>query len=163
MIEPVRIIKEAVARGDVDRLLLGSPEYRWRDKWSVSPEASDIGDLLRIMCDSFDNAEREVLGRDLAVAAYAVVDEYEGIMPVAYCIYVEVTHKARNGKHLGFPVEDLAARLKASIKRHEYRLFSDPSGAYYSRLPDGRLTFLRNLSDQVAAKGGPRVLRLVQA
>jgi len=156
-VDPMTIVQNAVSRGELDKLLLGTTEYRYRSKWSPAPGDTDLTELLAVLCDRWNPTEKERINDDLTRALYAVVGTYEGLEPVATFILFESGRKADGDGHFGVPLDRLSAELQSSIKAYSGRLRSDKSGAGRN-WPDGWLGELRRLSRVTDELGGPSFL-----
>jgi hypothetical protein len=44
--DPMTIVSDAVAKGELDKLLLGAPEYCYRSRISPAPGNTDLTELL---------------------------------------------------------------------------------------------------------------------
>ena len=151
---PKTIVVKAVNRGELDKLLLGAPEYQYRSKYSPAPGDTDLTELLAVLYDHWDPADRKNVESQVAKAVYAIIGTYEGIEPVAACVLLESLRKARGKASLGLPLEDIASRLRRSIDAFSEQLRADKTGGG-ANWPDGRLGDLRRLSRNTEYLGGP--------
>ncbi len=152
--DPLAIVQDAVAKGELDKLLLGEPGYRYLPKWSSAPGGTDLAALITLLYDNTATADRSQVCDDLARALDSIVGTYEGLDPVAGCILLETLRRAENRSPLGLPIEDLATRLRASIDAFRDRLTADRSGNG-AGWANGRLDDLRRLSRNTEKYGGP--------
>lgn len=150
----VDIVKTALAKGELDKLLLGTPDYQYRSKYSPSPSNTDLTELLAVIYLSLENSEKDAAREALVNALYSLSGTYEGIDPTATCILYESGKKSRGSAGLGLPIDDLAEKLRSTIRIFESRLRNDKSGGGrdYS---DGLLGDLRRLSRITEKHGGP--------
>ena len=153
-IDPDRIVRTAAQKGELDKLLLGSQEYCYRPPWSPAPGNTDLTELLAVLYDRWDPADKEHVQEQIARAVYAIVGTYQGIEPVAMCVLLESLRTARGKPSLGLPLDDITAKLRASIDTFSERLRADKGGGG-ANWPDGRLGDLRRLSRNTEDLGGP--------
>ena len=153
-IDPMTIVSNAVARGELDKLLLGSPEYCYRSRISPVPGDTDLTELLAVLYDRWNPADIEKVRDDMVKALDGIVETYEGLEPVATCILIESLRRARNGPRLELPLNDLANKLRCSIERFRSRLERDKSGEG-GEWADGWLGEFRRLSRNTVDLGGP--------
>jgi hypothetical protein len=155
--DPIMILKKALAKGELEKLLLGFPEYRYLPKGSPSPENTDLAALLGALYDHTTEDNKAKVRDNMTKALNTIVQHYDGLQPVAACILLESLRNARNKPSFGLPLTDLAARLHASINLFSDRLKGDKNGVC-SSWPDGRLGELRRLSRNTTELGGPSFL-----
>ncbi len=148
------MIKEAVARGELAKLLLGEPGYRYLPKGSPAPGDTDLAAVIGVLYDFMPESERPRVRDEMVKALNAIVGTYEGLEPVASSILLESLRKMRNRTRFGLPLDDLAAKLRDSINAFADRLRLDKSGIGAS-WPDGRLGDLHRLSRNTVDLGGP--------
>lgn len=153
-IDPVAIVKIALKKGELDKLLLADPKYQYRSKFSPAPSDTDLTELLAVIYDNLDPQTRTVARDALIRALYSLVGDYEGIDAVATCILLEALRKSDGRPTLGLPIDDLAAKLQATIQVFSSRLQADKSGGGRD-WPDGLLGDLRRLSRNTEKYGGP--------
>jgi hypothetical protein len=151
---PHEIVKAALAKGELDRLLLGAPEYQYRSKYSPAPGNTDLTELLGVIYDGLDGEERRKATDALVKALEEIGGTYAGIDALATCILVESVRRSSGRPPLGLPLGDLAARLEATIRVFEPRLRADLSGGGQG-WPDGVLGDLRRISRNTEKYGGP--------
>ncbi len=153
-IDPMTIVNNAVTKGELDKLLLGAPEYCYRSRMSPAPGNTDLTELLDVLYERWNPTDRERVRDDLVKALYAIVETYEGLGPVATCVLIESSCRAENSPMLGLPLDDLANKLRSGIERFRSRLEKDKTGEG-SEWPDGRLGEFRRLSRITVELGGP--------
>jgi hypothetical protein len=146
------IVTTAIAKGELDQLLLGTAEYRYRSRWSPAP-VTDLTELLGVVYERWSAEERDHARDQLAKALDSIVGTYDGLRPVASCILLETMYRVEN-KSLGLPLEDIAAKLRRSIDQFRSRLANDNTGEG-AEWPDGRIGEFRRLSRNTAKRGGP--------
>ncbi len=151
---PQEIVKAALANGELDKLLLGAPAYQYRSKYSPAPGNTDLTELLSVVYDHWDPADKKHVHEQVAKAVYAIIGTYHGIEPVAICVLLESLRAARGKPSLGLRLDDVAARLRASIDTFSEQLRVDKGGGG-ANWPDGRLGDLRRLSRNTEDLGGP--------
>lgn len=151
---PIDIVNAALAKGEIEKLLLGTPEYQYRSKWSPAPGDTDLTELLAVTYDWLDPQPREAAKEALVKGLYALSDTYEGIEAIAACILLESLRRSKGRPLLGLPIDDLAERLQVTIRAFEPRLRADKVGAGRD-WPDGLLGDLRRLSRITENLGGP--------
>lgn len=151
---PRDIVNTALAKGELDKLLLGAPEYQYRSRFSPAPGDTDLTELLAVIYDGLDPQTREAAKDALVKALYALSGTYEGIDAISTCILFETGQKFDRRPPLGLPLEDLAMKLQATIRAFEPRLRADKSGGGRD-WPDGLLGDLRRLSRNTEKYGGP--------
>lgn len=152
--DPIQMIKEAVAKGEIIKLLLGDPGYCYLPKGSPAPGNTDLAAVIGVLYDFIPESERARVRDEMVVALNAIVGTYEGLEPVAASILLESLRKMHNRTRFGLPLDDLAAKLSESINAFADRLRADRSGVGAS-WPDGRLGELRRLSRNTVDLGGP--------
>jgi hypothetical protein len=152
--DPETIVRAALAKDELDKLLLGAPEYQYRSRYSPAPGNTDLTELLSVIYDCFDAKAMETAKERLLKALYSFCDTYEGMDAVSTCILFETVRKSGGRPILGLPLEDLATRLQATIQAFEPRLRADKSGGG-RHWPDGMLGDLRRLSLNTERYGGP--------
>lgn len=151
---PSEIVRTALAKGELEKLILGAPEYQYRSRFSPAPGNTDLTELLAVVYDGLDSQAGELATVALIKALYSVVNTYEGIDAVSTCILFETGRKFDGKQPLGLPLDDLAARLQATIRTFEPQLRVDKSGGG-QHWPDGRLGEFRRLSRNTVSLGGP--------
>jgi len=151
---PTTIVEKAISNGELDKLLLGAPEYQYRTRWSPAPGSTDLTELLAVIYDRLDAKTREKAKLELEFALNKLVHVYEGLEPVATCILIESFRKSKGRPFLNLPIEGLAEKLNKSIHTFESRLRSDNSGSG-QQWADGMLGEMRLLSRNTAQVGGP--------
>ncbi len=152
--DPAEVVRTALAKGEIARLLLGAPEYQYRSKYSPAPANTDLTELLIEIYDGSDPESRELAKDALVKALHYLCERYEGIDPVATCILMESGRRSRHGRTLGLPIEELAVKLRATIESFEQRLRADNTGGGRGE-PDGMLGDLRRRSRNTEKLGGP--------
>src|SRR5579859_1844523 len=155
--DPHRLAKEAVESRQVDKLLLGAPEYQYLPKWSPSPSNTDLTELLSAM---YVQENTEQVKTELLRALRSIMTEYDGLVPVATVILFESVRKARGDRHLGLPLLELAESLSKSIEVYRdclCRVKRASEGA--DMWPDGLYGELRRLSRNTEKRGGPSFLK----
>lgn len=152
--DPKEIVSTALAKGEMDKLLLGMPGYQYRSKYSPAPGNTDLTELLAVIYDRLDPRMRDAAKDALQRALYALSGSYEGIDPISTCILLEAVRGSDGRLNLGLPIEDLAEKLHATIRTFETRLRADTSGGGRD-WPDGLLGDLRRLSRNTQKYGGP--------
>ncbi len=152
--DPIAMITEAAAKGELIKLLLGEPGYRYLPKGSPAPGDTDLAAVIGVLYDFTPESERTHVRDEMLKALNAIVSTYQGIEPVASSILLESLRKMRNRPRLGLPLDDLATKLYDSISAFADRLKSDKSGIG-AGWPDGRLGELRRLSKNTVDLGGP--------
>ena len=151
---PREIVRRAVARDEMDLLLLGEPRYRYFDRWSSSPYNTDAVSLLSAFYGLARDGELTNAKEILMRAIGKLIDCYEGLKPVAGCILFKSSRRGRDAFVLDLPLEELAAELRQNIRVFAFRLEKDKTGLG-ERFPDGRLGDLRRLSRSCENVGGP--------
>lgn len=151
---PIDIVNVALAKGEIEKLLLGTPEYQYRSRLSPAPGNTDLTELLAVIYDGLDPQSREAAKDALVKGLYSLSETYEGIDAVATCILIESLRKSNGRSLLGLPIDDLAERLRVTIRAFEPRLRADKGGAGRD-WPDGLLGDLRRLSRITENLGGP--------
>jgi hypothetical protein len=152
--DPVEMIKEAVAKGELVKLLLGEPGYCYLPKGSPAPGNTDLAAVIGVLYDFMPEADRPRVRDEMVKALSTIVSRYEGLEPVASSILLESLRKMRNRTPFGLPLDDLAVKLRESINAFADRLREDRSGIGAS-WADGRLGELRRLSRNTVDLGGP--------
>ncbi|MCL4207915.1 MAG: hypothetical protein KJ000_35970 [Pirellulaceae bacterium] len=150
---PLQILREAVASSEMDMLLLGKEPYTYLPPSSPASGTTDLAELLRIAYEQWPEADRTSIRLSIIRALEKLVSTYDGLEPVAACLLIETLRQARNRSPMGIPVEELAKRLRESIKAYSHQLSRDYSGAG-AEWKDGRLGELRRLSEIVRELGG---------
>ncbi len=151
---PTDIMNAALAKGELDKLLVGAPEYQYHSKYSPAPGNTNLTELLEAIYDDLGQQPREVAKDALVKALYSLSGTYEGIDAISTCILLEASRRSDNRPMLGLPIDDLAGKLQATIRTFELRLRAGKSGGgrYW---PDGLLGDLRRLSRNTEKCGGP--------
>ena len=155
---PKEIARAALAKGELDKLLLGSPEYQYRSRFSPAPGNTDLTELLAGIYDGLEPQAKELAKNAMLKAFNSLDGVYEGIEAIAACILFETGRKCDGRPTLGLPLDDLAAKLQATIRKFESRLRADKSGGG-ANWPDGLLGDLRRLSRNTEKYGGPSFCR----
>jgi hypothetical protein len=140
---PTDIVRTALAKDELDLLLLGVPEYQFFDRWSGSPYNTDLASLLPELYLLAENGQEVRVRDNLLAAINKIVDTYEGLLPVAICILFESGRQIRDENVLGLPLFDMASELQQAIRVFAFRLMGDKSGVG-AEWPDGRLGDLRD-------------------
>ncbi len=159
---PEEIVRSALEQDELDLLLLGSPAYRFLPKGSPAPGDTDLIELLTVLYRLIGQYPREVLKLHLYRAIKKIVESYDGLDPVAACIFyesyarcpVDSFGRPKSGEPLGLPLEEVAGELRQSIRVFSIRLEKDKSGGG-AGWPDGRLGDMRRLSKNTTRVGGP--------
>ncbi len=151
---PNEIVRTALAKGELEKLLLGAPEYQYRSKYSPAPGNTDLTELLSVIYRDLAAEERGPAAEMLLAALKKIVHKYEGLRPVASCILYEAGSQADHRPPLGLPLGELARALGASIQQYSSQLRADETGEG-SEWPDGRLGEFRRLSRNTVSLGGP--------
>jgi hypothetical protein len=151
---PRTIVLNALSRGELDRLLLGAPEYQYRSKYSPAPGNTDLTELLDVIYDGLGDGDRRRAREALVKALDDIGGRYDGIDALATCILVESVRRSGGRSQLGLPLDDLAAKLGATIRAFEPQLRADRSGAG-QHWQDGLLGDLRRVSRNTERYGGP--------
>jgi hypothetical protein len=151
---PIDIVRTALAKDELDLLLLGVPEYQFFDRWSGSPYNTDLASLLPELYLLAEDGQEVRVRDNLLAAINKIVDTYEGLVPVAICILFETGRRIRDEYVLGLPLFDMASELQQEIRVFAFRLMEDKSGVG-AEWPDGRLGDLRRLSKNTVERGGP--------
>lgn len=152
--DPGTIVTEALKKNELDKLLLGAPEYCYLPQGSPASGATDLAALIGTLYARTTISEKKMIRDGMLKALNSIVDSYEGLEPVAACILLESLQKIRYRSTFGLPLDDLAIKLQTCINSFNGRLESDRSGVGASR-PDGRLGELRRLSRNTVDLGGP--------
>ncbi len=152
---PNEIVKMALAKGELNRLLLAAPEYQYRSKYSPAHGDTDLTELLDVIYLDLEGDEKDAAKEALIVALYSLSGTYEGIDAIATCILYEWGQRSRGKMVLGLPLGDLAEKLQDTVRTFKSRLREDKCGVgrYYE---DGLLGNLRRMSHIVEDHGGPR-------
>lgn len=150
----IEIVSSALSKGELGKLLMGTPEYQFRSKFSPAQTDSDLTELLAVIYDGLDAQKREAARDALEKALLALADTYEGIEPLATCILLESLRRSDGRPTFGLPINDLAKKLQATIRKFDDRLRSDKSGGGRD-WPDGLLGDMRRLSRNTERYGGP--------
>jgi hypothetical protein len=150
----IAMVKNALEKSELDKLLLGEPGYRYLPKGSPAPGDTDLAAVIGILYDHTSEAERQRIRDEILKTLNSIVGTYEGLEPVAASILLESLRKMRNRSPFGLPLDDIAAKLRASINAFADRLKADRSGVG-AGWPDGRLGELRRLSRNTVDLGGP--------
>lgn len=150
------LIRTALAKRQVEELLLGNDPYAYLPPYSPAVGPTDLAEVLRILYEAC-LPEMTTQVRELMVPALeSLVERYEGLDAVATCILKETSNRSRSGPTIGLPVEDLAKRLRHSIAIYKERLTADKSGEG-AEWPDGMVGMFRRLSRRVVELGGPEL------
>jgi hypothetical protein len=152
--DPVGIVREALARGELDKLLLGKRKYRYLPKGSPAPGDTDLAALIGVLYEHVSETDRQIVRDEMTKAIGSIIDTYAGLEPVAACILLESLQRMRGGSAFGLPLENIAARLRANISVFADRLRADRSGIGAS-WPDGWFGEFRRLSRNTVDLGGP--------
>ena len=152
--DPKTIVERAIARGELDKLLLGEPEYCYRSRWSPAPGDTDLTELLEIVYGRLDSADAARVREAMKKALFSVVGRYEGVEPVVIAILMESRRKRDTDDVLGLPLNELAEKLRGSINAFSTKLKTDKTGVGEG-MTDGRLGDLRRLSRTIEELGGP--------
>jgi len=139
---PDEIIDRALKNGELDKLLLGYPQYCYIDRYSGCPENTDISTLLDFLGRREDYEEHR---QQLIKAIFSIIDLYDGITPVATCLFSESYNILNNYKSLNLPLEEITLRLRENIKRFQDQLIEDKTGRGWNK-PNGRYGGLQRLS-----------------
>lgn len=151
MSNPIDLVKTAVAKGELDRMLLGEPQYWFQSKYSYAPGPTDVSSLIDAIYICTDDIDILSIRSEYIRALWAIVEKYEGIDAVSSAIFTEAYHRREQRLVLGIPLEELAERLRSTIARGEDRLLSAPSWiGFPSRFQD-----IRQLSHTTTEYGGP--------
>ena len=153
-IDPKELIRSALAKGELAKLLLGSPGYCYLPTWTVAPGKTDLVALLEILYSIIPDTELPSLRNELLREISAIVRTYEGIDVVATIILFESGQRADSGKLLDLPLDELATQLRQTIKAFAPRLRVDQTGRG-AGWPDGQLGDLRRRSKNTVDIGGP--------
>lgn len=153
-ISPEAVVRAALARGELDKLLLGAPEYQYRSKYSPAPGNTDLTELLDVIYGHLGGEEAEKAKDALVKALDGICDTYAGVDATSTCILFETGRKFDGRPALGLPLDRLAGRLAATIRTFEPQLRADKSGGGQN-WPDGMLGDLRRLSRNTEKYGGP--------
>lgn len=116
---------------------------------------TDLVDLLSALYELVEPTNARQVWTQYHKAILNLVDEYDGLIPVAVCIALEALRRKTQRVVLDLPLEDLARRLWTSIEQHRDRLRSDRRGPG-AQWPDGLLGELRHLSQVTVDADGPR-------
>ena len=147
---PDEIVDLALKRGELDKLLLGYPEYCYIPRFSPCPENTEIITLIDALCRREDYEEYR---QKLIETIFSIVDTYEGIYPVADCLFYETARLLDKRKTLGLPLEEITLSLRKTIKRFQDRLIADKTGGGMGH-PNGRYGNLQGISSVVQNDGG---------
>jgi len=152
--DPIKIIREALEKNEMDRLLLGDEKYRHLGKYTCDPGITDISALMGCYYNIFmKEIEPKKLRDILADAIFSVVNEYEGLFPVAICLLKELYRKQRGIAILDLPIPEITEALRQSIAKYRMRLICDDS--MYGRGYDDRsLGQMRHFSKLAVEYGG---------
>lgn len=151
---PEDIVRKALEKDELDLLLLGKPGYQYLPKWSPAPGDTDVTSLLSALGGLVGEYPRAEIRDRLHRAIMKIVETYEGLDPVAHCLFFEAYDRSEGRPPLGLPAEEIAAELKQSIRVFSFRLEKDKT-YNCGLLPDGRLGGLRQLSRTTERFGGP--------
>ena len=149
----MQILEDAVMKSEMDLLLLGKHPYTYLPRRSPSTGSTDLAELLRVAYECWPVGDRNRLVASLTDAINKLVSSYDGLVPVATCLLIEILRQSKNRNPLGLPVSYITRRLKDSIDEFRVRLSSDFSG-YGAQWQDGLLGELRHLSGLVRRRGG---------
>jgi hypothetical protein len=150
---PLQILQEAVARSEMDLLLLGLSPYAYLPSSSPSPGRTDLAELLRVAYDLWPANDRDRIRDSIIGALRKLVSEYDGLEPVAACLLIETLRQSRKRSPMELPVADLSKSLSESIDKYREILSRDFSGSG-AEYDDGRLGELRRISEIVKGLGG---------
>lgn len=150
---PAQIAMMAIERGEMEKLLLGSPEYRYRSRHSPSPGSTDLTEVLAPLYDAED-ALRERARDQIVNALCSLSCAYEGIDPMVTLLVIEAMRKSSGRRTLEIPLHILAGHLRRAVETHRHRLMTDRSGGG-ADWPDGMLGEMKRLSRIVVDYGGP--------
>jgi hypothetical protein len=153
-LDPLSIVKTAMTRAEVDKLLLGQQPYQYRSRYSPAPGNTDLTELLDVIYNRLDPNTRDQAKAGLIAALNSLGGTYDGIQPIATCILYEAGHCGDRRPTLGLPLENLARVLEITIRAFENRLRTDKSGLG-DRFVDGVLGNLRRMSRITQEYGGP--------
>ena len=139
---PAEIVDRALKNGELDKMLLSYPEYCFIDRFSCCPENSEISALLDSLAKREDYEEHR---QELAQAIFSIIDLYEGVTPIAECLFSEAYNTFNNHKLLNLPLEEITLHLRKTIKRFQDRLIEDKTGRGMNH-SNGRYGGLQGLS-----------------
>ena len=139
---PYEIVDRALKNGELDKLLLGYPQYFYTNRYSYFSDYTDVIVLLNIL---YSKEDVDDCRQQLSHAIFNIVDLYEGIDPVATCLLYETSHLFDQRKSLGLPLEEITLRLRKTIKHFQDRLIADKTGGGWNK-PNGRYEDMQRLS-----------------
>lgn len=151
MQEHVLLAKSAVNNAELDKLMLGEPRYWFTSKDSYAPGPTDVGTLIDSLYLDMQGPDFFQTRSEFIRALWSVVDKFEGIYAASHSIFTETYRRRKGEATFDVPTNDLAARLRATIIRHEVRLKNERSWIGWSC----RLDDLRQLSQTTNEHGGP--------
>jgi hypothetical protein len=156
--EPVVIVKEALAKGELDKLLLGTAEYCYLPKWSSTPGNTDLTVLLDTLYKmATDNNKYENLQRLLLTAVDNIVTKYEGIDPVISILFKEVYNKINNEITFELPLDVIASKLRTTII-HFHDLLLDDKTEGGIGFHDGRYGDIKRMNNIILEYNGPSII-----
>ena len=147
------LIRIAFERKEFDKILRQCPEYCYKSRFSLSPDKTDIGEMLNAMYYDMQIYTREALCEQLSEAIYKSMDCYEAIGSIATCILYETLSIEDKTPIFGLPLREITLLFRKAIKRFQDRLKSDKSGRG-ARYEDGMYESLSNRSRTVVQHGG---------
>ena len=150
---PLELVRLALARNEVAKLLLGEGVYCYRPARSYAA-VHDLGEILETSYNNMEVAELAEFGVRLLDAINGIVDTYEGIDPTVRCVLYEEDRQSSGRKNMGLPLQSIAEKLQKSIRVYASRLLHDYSGEG-ERYVDGMLGRMRTLNSIVVESGGP--------
>ena len=145
-IDPLFLVEAAIERKELVELLLGRDDYICLPKHTCHRGKTDIDELYTIYCKRFTKYTK-IEKRDMMTEAlFNIVEKYDGIMPAAWCYYLEASMQKKVPEMaLGLPLLSLSSALRKSITRFavELALNGTEEG---SNFPHGRLDYLHQLN-----------------
>lgn len=148
----LELVNQALERDELDKLILGTPEYRYLPARSPSPWNTDIALILSVLYDWIYS--NPIVGeKKMESALTHIVQMPQGIIPVALCILFEVVRNSNN-RGVRLPLDELSQKLHNSILENKSRLQMDRRGPAI-QWRDGMLGELRRLSKNSKKRGGP--------
>ena len=153
MAEGLKILYRAISRNEMDKLLLGYPEYCYRSRWSPAPENTDLTELIGIIYDTPKLVSNASISKIMETSLFKTLTTFDGLAPVASCILLESSYKYDHRPILNLPLETLAKELKSQITKFTKAMDSDTFFLNTEKIED-----LQRLSKIVVELGGPSFL-----
>ena len=151
----IGLATNAFAKDELEKLFLGTAEYRYKPPRSFSNTNTDIVAIMMAIRSLAKNNPVLGVNHKLSVFLVDFAKSYQGIIPVASIILLETSSNEKTV--LNLDLEMLAEILKGSIKKYTSDLSNDRTeeGKDYV---DGKLGELRRMNRITVDDGGPYFL-----